>query len=215
MAFLSPSTATVPLRTLLSGRGNAVRFTVADVQRMLEMGVIPEDAGTELLRGVIVYKDRADQGDAPHVIGTNHRRVVTLLTALAVRINSDRQHVQIQNPVICSDLDAPEPDFAIVLGAAETFPNRLPTAADVTCVVEVADSSLERDVEDKGPIYASAGVPRYLVIDLQNGVVLVHEQVNRQSALYERQHIVGPEGNFSLLLADQVEFSVPVRSLLR
>ena len=46
----------------------------------------------------------------------------------------------------------------------------------MTCVIEVADSSLALDVGPKLAAYAAARIPQYLVADLVNDRVLVHEE---------------------------------------
>jgi Uma2 family endonuclease len=60
----------------------------------------------------------------------------------------------------------PEPDLALVQGPARRYAERHPSASDTALVVEVSDTSLERDREVKGPIYASAGFPAYWIINL-------------------------------------------------
>ena len=43
---------------------------------------------------------------------------------------------------------------------------RKPRAADVLLVIEVADSTLDKDHEVKGPMYAEAGIPEYWIVNL-------------------------------------------------
>ena len=45
-----------------------------------------------------------------------------------------------------------------------------------SCVIEVADSSLSLDVGPKLAAYAAARIPQYVVVDLVNHRVLVHEE---------------------------------------
>ena len=191
-----------------------MRFTVDDVMAMIEAGIIPEDATTELLHGMLVRTDRSDLGDDPTVIGKKHRRVVTALTELAGRINTDQQHVQIQNPVICGDDEAPEPDFAIVRGSRRAFPDRLPTGSDVTCVLEVADSSLERDAEEKLAIYASAGVPQYVVLNLRNRTAQVYTEPDLSTATYRSATVFAEAESLPLNLAGGATLAVPLVDLL-
>ena len=50
----------------------------------------------------------------------------------------------------------------------QAYRQRLATAADAWCVVEVADSSYERDRGEKYRAYAAAGVEQYIIINLRN-----------------------------------------------
>jgi Uma2 family endonuclease len=153
-----------------------VRITTDQYHKMIEQGIIPEDASTELLNGVIVHKDRSDNKEDPMGHGPAHRLVVRLLTRLAARVDSDRRHLQIQLPIHLSDLQEPEPDAAIILGRDRDYAERLPTAADVVCVIEVAHSSLERDAEQKLTTYSLAGIGQYVIINLRDNCVAVYEQ---------------------------------------
>jgi Uma2 family endonuclease len=60
----------------------------------------------------------------------------------------------------------PEPDFAVTRGGEGEYDHRKPGPADVGLLVEVADSSLDRDRTDKARIYAGVGVPVYWIVNL-------------------------------------------------
>jgi Uma2 family endonuclease len=140
-----------------------------------------------------------------------HVLVVSLLTALAARIDSGRWHMNIQLPVLCPPDGAPEPDGSVVRGTARDYADRLPGSADVSCVIEVAHSSLERDREDKLPIYAAAGIPQYVIINLQNRTIEVYGDPDpageqyRTRATLERGATLElrlPEGTFAVGAAE-------------
>ena len=135
---------------------------------MLRAGLLPEDATTELLDGCLVRTDRSTHGGDPMAHSPGHRYTVCRLTTLAAAIDGPDRHVQIQLPIVCGPNQMPEPDFAVVRGPDADNAARLPTAADVLCVIEISDSSLERDREEKLPIYARAGVPQYVILNLRN-----------------------------------------------
>jgi len=73
--------------------------------------------------------------------------------------------VRIQSAVTLPDSE-PEPDVAVVRGDELTYAARHPGPADIGLLVEVADSTLQRDREDKGRIYARAGILVYWVVNL-------------------------------------------------
>ena len=177
---LAPRTALGELTT----RAAVVPITVKQYQRMIDEGIVPEDSTVELLRGVLVRKDRSVIGEDPMGHSPLHRMVVALLTALAAKINSDRRHLQIQLPVVCPPDGAPEPDAAVVRGSPRDYPNRLPGPGDVWCVIEAAHSSLERDRDDKLPIYAEAGVPQYVLINLQNDTIELYSDPDPSAGVY-------------------------------
>lgn len=65
----------------------------------------------------------------------------------------------------------PGPDLAVVPGSIRDYTTRTPTTA--VLIVEVAESSLFTDTTTKAEWYATAGVPDYWAIDLENRLLLV------------------------------------------
>jgi len=101
-------------------RAAVVPLTVEQYQRMIEEGIVPEDSTVELLRGVMVRKDRSVIGEDPMGHSPLHRVVVALLTKLAAKVDDGTRHLQIQLPVVCPPHGEPEPDAAIVAGWDES-----------------------------------------------------------------------------------------------
>jgi Uma2 family endonuclease len=151
-----------------------MRMNADQYHRMIEEGIIPEDSSTELLNGLIVRKDVADSEEDVMGHGPAHRLAVRLLIKLAVRIDSEARHFQVQLPIGLGTGNEPEPDGAIILGSDAQFADHLPTSNDVACVIEVAGSSLERDKTDKLPVYAAAGIQQYVIVNLRQGQIEIH-----------------------------------------
>lgn len=70
-----------------------------------------------------------------------------------------------QMPLDLGQTTDPEPDIAIVSGSPRSHVNT-PTTAEL--VVEVSDSSLAYDTNDKANLYAAAGIADYWVLDVVN-----------------------------------------------
>ena len=85
-----------PPQPMIDGAWRVVQFTRADAMALVRQGIIPEDASTELLSGVIVLNDRAAQGQDPYRIGLDHMKCVERLSNLRSQINSPLRHVQSQ-----------------------------------------------------------------------------------------------------------------------
>jgi Uma2 family endonuclease len=194
-------------------RVSVVPLTVDQYVLMIEKGILAEDTSVELLRGVLVRKDRSVIGEDPMGHSPLHVMIVSLLTTLAARINSDRRYLQIQLPVVCAPDSAPEPDAAIVRGTPRDYPDRLPAAADVSCVIEASHSSLERDREDKLPLYAAAAVPQYVIINLQNATLEVYSDPDPAGKQYRTRATVERGGSVELRLPDGT-FKVSASELL-
>jgi Uma2 family endonuclease len=140
------------------------RFSVAEYHRLIELGILTEDDNLELLDGYLVHKmSRNPPHDAAIQKGT--RRWLRLLPA--------GWDLRVQSAVTLTDSE-PEPDFAVVRGDETTYRTRHPAAADIGLIVEVSDSSLQGDRDDKGGIYARAGIACYWIVNLIDQQVEVY-----------------------------------------
>jgi Uma2 family endonuclease len=145
--------------------GDLHRFTVDDFHRMAEAGILGEDSRVELIRGRIV--DMA-------AIGSAHMVAVNRLTRLLVAAVGDRGVVSVQNPVRLDDMSEPQPDVAVLRPGADDIGAPIPRASEVLLLIEVADSSLHEDREEKAALYAAGGVVEYWIVNLIDQVFEVH-----------------------------------------
>lgn len=132
------------------------RFTVSEYHRLIELGILTEDDNLELLDGYLVHKmSRNPPHDA--AIQKGLKRWLRLLPP--------GWDLRVQSAITLAQSE-PEPDFAIVRGDETTYLSHHPTAADIGLVVEVSDSTLAGDRDDKGRIYAQAGIAAYWIVNL-------------------------------------------------
>src|SRR5205823_9879671 len=104
--------------------------------------------------------------------------------------------IRSQSPLVLGqDLD-PEPDFAVIAGTPRGSSGH-PTMADL--VVEVADSSLDFDTNEKRLLYARAGIRDYWVVDVNARRLLVYR--DPQVGDYATQQTLGPTDAVSPLAA--------------
>ena len=162
------------LSLAMEGHIDVVPWTVEQYHLWIQNGWLAEDTGAELIDGFIVRKDRSAAGEDPSTIGDRHRLAVQFLNRLSRQFEQFGCFVQKDDPIALPPRHEPEPDAAVVRGDYLDYADGPPGPADVLCVIEVSDSSLLRDTTVKLRAYAAAGVPVYVVVDLQHDVVLVH-----------------------------------------
>lgn len=138
------------------------RFTVEEYYLMGETGILAPDARVELLDGEIIDM-------LP--IGPFHSGVESRLLNLFVRAGGERWIVRSQNPVHLSARSEPQPDIALVKPRADYYQTAHPEPADVYLLVEVADSLVRFDREEKLPAYARAGIAEFWIVNLVNRIV--------------------------------------------
>ena len=151
-------------------------ITVAEYERMIANGTIAEDDPIELIEGVVVPKMPRNP---PHRVGT--RKTVKALERL---IPAGWAAVP-QEAIVIGGQSKPEPDVSVIPAELEFDATRDPLASECCLVVEVADSSLERDRTVKrdlyatagmpgSPVHGSAGIPVYWIVNLIDRVVEVY-----------------------------------------
>jgi len=144
-------------------------FTVADVQRMLDSGIIAEGERVELIKGELVVMA------AKSVAHDNVQNALNLLFAKVVPAGlyvGNSSTLQLTEEVLV------EPDLAIISRglykrSAKGFAR--PRADDVLLVVEIAVSSLAYDRDVKAQLYAEHGIPEYWLIDANERTTWVHK----------------------------------------
>ncbi len=145
------------------------RFTVAEYDRLTELGFWQDGDRIELVEGELIQM--AAKGTA-HVICCRQilERLILLLHGTAI--------VQSQDPIVIPPGSEPEPDIAI---AALSARGQKPRADQVWLVIEVADSSLDYDRDVKGPLYAKAQIPHYWIFNCLDRQVECHSQPQQNS----------------------------------
>ena len=199
------------LQDATAGRAIIQPWTVDLYHRAIAEGWLEESTAFELLDGFVVRKDRAKAGEDLVTIGDRHRLAVQRLVKLAAHFEPLGCTLQVQQPIQLPPTNEPEPDASSVRGADDDYRDGPPGAADVTCVIEVADSSLDRDLGVKLHMYARAGIQQYVVVDLVHDVVLDHRQPRGDA--YEDVATLRPGDTVQLRGVSQ-HLAVPIDRLL-
>jgi Uma2 family endonuclease len=142
-------------------------FTVEDISRMIDAGVIREDERFELVEGEIVMM--AAKGIA-------HERIKSALTVAISRALPDHLTIAVEATLQLSDTIMLEPDVAVfpkALFEKTTSFVRL-DRGEAHLIIEVAASSLAYDKDLKARLYARHGVREFWVIDAHSRSTWVH-----------------------------------------
>lgn len=134
------------------------RWTVAEYHQMLAVGLLKSSDRLELLNGQII---EMSPQEPPHAATT--RRVGRYLD----RYLGGLADIRTQLPITLGENSEPEPDIAIARLDGQEYGDRHPQAADLFWVIEIADSTLNKDRREKARIYGQAGIPEYWVLDVK------------------------------------------------
>ena len=119
--------------------------------RMAEAGGFKPDARVELLNGEIIDVSPT---------GPFHGGLAKRLTRLLDKLSKARWLVSAQDPLRLGNHSEPEPDVMLLKPAADDYTSRQPQPEDVFLLMEVSDSTLDYDREDKLPACGRAGIPK-------------------------------------------------------
>lgn len=147
----------------------------------------------ELIRGTVV---------AMSPIGPPHSSVVDRLTRFLVKAIDPRALVRIQQPFLAHDESEPEPDVAVVPDGtyADAHPGR------AFLIIEVAESSLEYDRDEKGPLYAASDVDEYWIVDVSTRAVEVYS--DPANGRYRKLQTVDKDGSVTVTAFPDVTITV-------
>ncbi len=145
------------------------RLDVNQWQKMGEAGVFPPDSPhLELINGEILQMPPIGFNHAGHVKRLAHVFARLLVSSPAI--------LSVQDPLKLGELSEPEPDFMLLRPEENFYTTRHPQADDVLLLIEVADSSLRYDREQKARLYALYGIVEYWLINLTNNSIEVYRQ---------------------------------------
>jgi Uma2 family endonuclease len=130
---------------------------------MAEIGLFRDDERVELLDGLIVEMSP---------IGTRHWRRHATITAYLNRTLGDRAFVVPQGSFPLGDNNEPQPDIAVLARECADAGNDVPLPTQIYVLIEISDSSLAKDLGPKQRLYARFGIADYVVVDLNDHVLL-------------------------------------------
>ena len=138
------------------------RISVDEYERMV--GLLDDDR-VELIDGYLVRKMGKNP---PHSWVTRE-----LLDRLDQMLPSGWMWRQ-EQPVRIPEHDEPEPAIAIVRGANDDYKHRTPEPADIALLVEISDTTYDRDRGQKWIAYSEGGIAVYWIVNRARGRVEVY-----------------------------------------
>jgi Uma2 family endonuclease len=182
------------------------RLSVDQYHAILRAGVFTDDDPIELLEGWLVEKMPKNP---PHSVATG--LAADELTGLL----PVGWHLITQEPITLPDSE-PEPDIGVVRGKRRDYVARHPGPKDVGLIVEIADTTLDRDRGVKKRIYARARIPHYWIVNLVERRLEVHTDPTGpvKKPDYRQSKVFGLKESAILILDGEEIGVVKVRDLV-
>lgn len=141
------------------------RFTVAEYYAMGDAGILFGNDRTELLDGNVIARPP---------IGDWHAASVKLFANTMPPALQGRAMVAVQDPVRLDENSEPQPDVMLLLWRDDFYGGGHPGPADVLLLIEVSDTTVDYDRNEKLPLYAQAGIPEAWIVNRPAGRIEAH-----------------------------------------
>ena len=206
MSATTPSVPTINKQSVAVSTNVIWRLSVDQYHAMIDADILTADDPVELLEGWLITK----MSKKPR-----HSVTTQLVRDAIARVLSSSWSVNSQEPITTLDSE-PEPDIAIVRGNRRQYLDHHPGPPDVALVIEVADSSLQRDRTLKKRLYAAAGLAVYWIVNLVDSQIEVYTDPSGpgEQPDYHHQQNYGLTDEIPVVLKGQEVGRLTVRDLL-
>ena len=133
------------------------KFSTEEYHQIIESGILC-DRSVELLNGEIWEMPP----EKPR-----HRKVIYFGVEYLRQILSGKAIVFEAHPITLKNSE-PEPDITVAQLPISLYDERHPSALDILLLIEVSDTTLSKDLQEKKAIYALNKIREYWIIDLNN-----------------------------------------------
>lgn len=164
---------------------------------MIEAGIYTENDRIELLNGEIIEK-------MPK--GPKHSVSNDLIADLFKEQLGSQVYVRSQNPIMLDNLSEPEPDIVLVKPPYKKYLNNHPTPDDIFLIMEISDSTLVYDRNNKAMAYSRNNIQQYLVLNLQNQTLEDYREPDEDGYQFKRTLRKGD--TFNLVAFPDVELKI-------
>jgi Uma2 family endonuclease len=132
------------------------KLTVGEYHKLGEAGILHPNDRVELIGGLLVQM-------AP--IGPEHQFILEKLNDIFSEQKRGRYKVGPGRPIPIADFDEPRPDMVLFKADAGVRRQHI-SPREIYLVIEVSDTTLKFDPEEKRRAYESAGIPEYWIVDI-------------------------------------------------
>ncbi len=168
------------------------QLNVNQYHAMIEKGILTENDPVEFLEGWLICK----MPKSPR-----HRLSTQLTREVIEKVLPQNWYVDAQEPITL-DNSEPEPDVLVVRGKRRDYSDHHPKASDVAMVIEVSDSTLERDQNFKKGLYADADIAVYWIINLNSNCIEVYSQPKKEGT-YSKHYTYSPSDKVPIVIDSQ------------
>ena len=175
---------------------NLYRLRVEDYEKMVEHGIFDEDEKIELWNGILIEMSPK---------GIKHANAVRRVDREIEKRLGERIVFSAQDPIRLDVFSEPEPDVALLIPPIEKYDSSHPTPKDIYLVMEIADSSIEKD-RRKAINYSQNGIRQYLLLNLNTNEIEDYREPSADGYRFKKTYTENEK--FNLVAFPEVEINV-------
>lgn len=173
------------------------RLTVKEYDSMIKNGIFDENDQIELLNGVLVEK-------MPK--GTKHSSANDRAARVFYRSLAEKAIIRNQNPIWLDDFSEPEPDIVLAAFDENDYEETHPKPDDIFLILEISDSTLNYDRNEKCFSYSKAGIRQYLLLNVQDRTIEDYREPSADGFQSKQTYRSGQ--SFNLVAFPEISFQV-------
>ncbi|NEQ76333.1 MAG: Uma2 family endonuclease [Okeania sp. SIO2C9] len=170
------------------------KWSIQDYHQMISAGIL-SDRHVELLEGEIIEMSPEK---------SLHRKITDSIAEYLREKFRGLAKIYEAHPVTLPNSE-PEPDIAVVKMPASLYDSRHPYPEEIYLLIEVSDTTLEKDLEKKRFVYARAGILEYWVVDLVNEQLIVFQEPSKDDYQVQKNY---NQGTIFTLVFPEIEILV-------
>jgi len=167
-----------------------LRWTLAEFERLTELGIFTEDDRIELIGGELV--PMSPKGNRHELVRDELMNWMIDHKPSSLKLSSEIGWRPNANTYV-------EPDMLVY---PQAFKGVTVPASEVLLAIEIADSSLKFDSTTKASAYASLGVREYWVVEAKTLVTTVHSEPSPNG--YAKAAVVSPGDGLTPIFVPQL-----------
>ncbi len=170
------------------------KWSIQDYHQMISAGIL-SDRHVELLEGEIIEISPEK---------SLHRKITDSIAEYLREEFRGLAKIYEAHPVTLPSSE-PEPDIAVVKMPVSLYDSRHPYPEEIYFLIEVSDTTLEKDLEKKRFIYARAGILEYWVVDVVNQQLIVFKEPSKDDYQVQKTY---SQGNIFTVVFPEIEILV-------
>lgn len=174
------------------------KITVSEYHKMAEVGIIQPDEKVELINGHIVKMPLK----VSPIHSSCRRRLNNILNRLYLE---ELAIIGIQDTFHFDNFSEPVADIILFKSVEDYYSKNYPNPADVLLIIEISDVTLTYDKTTKLRLYASANIPEYWVVNLNDNCIEIFKKPNGK--IYQQHYILIDNDPIDLPFGKQLKVS--------